>query len=225
MVADPIYDPFIRGEVLALGKASIKAMGDFEQRRFEATYRIATDPAYQIDLNDILPPQSTELIQALIRIAQSNNIPDKEIAPAIGRYFNDYKALLKVPTIKISSIMYAGLARSAGLGKKTPPKSTADVQFISSYLPYCDAMFVDVESRKLLQELPQGLPKHLKLSEFQTKVFSLKQKDEFLKYLDAIVDVIPDDQKKAILDVSGEDYDEPYWSIIQNEKSEMRASS
>lgn len=219
------FEEKVRSEVLALGKASVKAMGDFEQRRLEAVYKLATDPAYQIDLNDILPPQSTELIQSLIRIAQSNGIPDKDIASTVGRYFNDYKALLKVPTIKISSIMYAGLARSAGLGKKTPPKSTADVQFISSYLPYCDAMFVDVESRKLLKELPQGLPKHLTLTEFQTKVFSLKQKVEFLEYLDAIVDVIPNDQKKAILDVSGEDYDEPYWSIIQNEKIEMRSGS
>ena len=84
--------------------------------------------------------------------------------------------------------MFAGLARSAGLGKKEPPKSTSDVQFISSYLPYCDAMFVDKESRKLLKELPRDLPPHLKLSEVETKVFSMNQKYEFLEYLDKVVE-------------------------------------
>lgn len=223
--SDVSFEQKVRNEVLALGESSIKTTIDFERRQVEASYKIATDPSYQIDLNDILPPPSAELIQSLTHIARSHSIPEDEIPPKIVQYFTDYNALLEIPSIKISSVMFAGLARSAGLGEKKIPKSTADVQFISSYLPYCDALFVDKQSRKLLKELPQDIPNHLKLSEFKAKVFSVNQKTEFLDYLDQIVDEIPENQKKVILDVSGEDYAEPYWSIIQHEKREMRSNS
>ncbi len=118
--------------------------------------------------------------------------------------------------------MFAGLANLARNGKKNPPKSTVDSQFISSYLPYCDAIFVDKESFVLLTKLPKNTPKNLRLSEFSAKIFALNNKNDFLDYLDNIVKNIPSKQIEILKDISGNNYAEPYWTIIENEKKDLR---
>lgn len=205
------FEEKVRGEILSFGKSVIKTVVDFEKRKIEAAYRLAQDPNYEIDLNDVLHPESGEILSALTRVARAKSIPEKEIPATIGKYFNDYTALLEVPYLKISSIMLGGLARFAGLGEyKQPPKSAADIEFISSYLPYCDAMFVDLQSRRLIKELPKNAPPLMKLDEYTTKVFSIRQSDDFLKYLDNLLENIPPEVQESIKDMEGDNHGEPY---------------
>jgi Zn ribbon nucleic-acid-binding protein len=165
-----------------------------------------------------LSPMSNDVLEALMRIARKRGISNGQIPETIVRYFNDTDELLEIPQIRISSVMFAGLARRAALGKKNPPKSTADVQFISSYLPYCDALFVDKESALILKEFPKNTPSYLRLKEFPAKIFSLNNRDEFLAYLDQLVVQIPSEQIDILKDMGGDDYAKPYWSIIEHEK-------
>ena len=88
-------------------------------------------------------------------------------------------------------------------------------------LPYCDALFVDKESASLLKEFPKNTPSFLRLKEFPAKVFSINNKDEFLDYLDQIIAEIPADQISILKDINGENYIEPYWSIIKHEKRKL----
>jgi hypothetical protein len=213
----------VNEETLALGKGLVAAAQRFRQRRAAAMARLASGESHDFglnDLNDLLPPVSNGILDGMLLAARQEKVPENEILNRIAAYFADANRLLEVPKVRISSVMFAGLARRAQLGKKHPPKSFADVGFISSYLPYCDAMFVDIESRSLIKELPRETPKHLRLDDFKAQVFSLNQRDDFLAYLDGIVASIPSDQMTALQDMQGEDYGKPYWEIIEYEKRE-----
>ena len=65
---------------------------------------------------------------------------------------------------------------------KLPTKGFfTDVDVISCLLPYCDAMFLDVECWSYLSELKRSG----KLS-YDARVFSLRTKNEFADYLDGL---------------------------------------
>jgi len=212
----------VREETSGLWKGLIDATRQFAIRRNSAMIKMAKGENYEIDLDDFLPPMSNDILEALTRIAKTKGLQDKQIFETIISYFSDISLLLEIPQIRISSVMFAGWAHRAASGKKNPPKSTADVQFISSYLPYCDALFVDKESEVLLKEFPKSTPSKFRLTEFNTRVFSLRNKERFLDYLDQLVDDIPTEQMEILKDMEGEDYGKPYWSIIEHEKQQIK---
>ena len=205
-------------ETLGFGKGLIEVAKQFEERRNIVMKKMAQGAAYDLDLNDVLPPMSNDILEELFRIARKNGLAGQQISETILAYLNDIDALLEIPKIRIGSAMYAGLAHKAKNGKICPPKSLNDVEFISSYLPYCDAIFVDKESELLLKEFPKNTPSYLKPKEFSTQIFSLRNKDAFLDYLDKIVSEIPKNQIEILKDIKGEDYTKPYWNIINHEK-------
>ena len=208
----------VRGEVLALGKGIVGAAQNFYDRRTTAISRMASGEHYDLDLDDIIPPMTNDLLDDMYRVLSTQNIIGSEATKKIALYFTDINSLLEVPILKISSVMYAGLARNAGLGTKEPPKSMVDVNFISSYLPYCDALFIDIKSALLLIELPTDTPANMRLDEYKAKIFTKQNRGDFLLYLDQLVADIPADQKEILEDL-GKGETEPYWSIIENEKN------
>ena len=210
----------IKEETSGLWKGLISVARQFAVRRNNAMTRMAAGENYEMDLDDFLPPMSNDIIETLTRIAQTKGLQGNQIPESIVKYFGNIDSLLEIPQIRISSVMFAGWAHRAANGKKNPPKSTTDVQFISSYLPYCDALFVDKESAILLREFPKGAPSKFRLAEFNARIFSLANKEQFLDYLDQLVADIPAEQMEVLKDVEGEDYGKPYWSIIEHEKRE-----
>ncbi|MFA6430443.1 MAG: SEC-C metal-binding domain-containing protein [Candidatus Paceibacterota bacterium] len=210
----------VKEETLGLGKGMVGAATQFEEKRRKLMAKVKAGEDYTLDLDSIFPPMSNDTLNELSGVARRKGIPEDKIIKAVLEYLNDADALLEVPAVRISSVMFAGLAHLASNGKKNPPKSTVDIQFISSYLPYCDALFVDKESAKLLKQFPKNTPENLKLKEFSSRVFSLDNKKEFLDYLDKIVSEIPKEQIDLLKDIGGENYDKPYWDIIEYEKQD-----
>lgn len=117
-----------------------------------------------------------------------------------------------VPYIKISSMLYAAMARRANKGKKEPPGRgfLNDVEVISTLQPYCDAMFIDKECRSLLLEKP--LCDNIT---YGTKIFSPKNKGEFLAYLDQIRQSASEAHLKVVEEVYGSNWAKPYWRIFK----------
>ena len=208
----------VRNEALSL-RFHITNVVKFYDKQKELMLKVAKGEKVDWTPENIFPPTSKHLLDDLMRKCRLNNVPEPEIVQRISDYFSDYKSLLQIPKIKISSVMYANLSRDAHLGKTQPPKSFVDFEFISSFLPYCDAMFIDIESKRLLTELPKDTPSELRLDEFTQNIFTLRNKDDFLTFLDSIIDSIPKEQIKILKDVSGENYYEPYWGLIENEKN------
>jgi hypothetical protein len=62
------------------------------------------------------------------------------------------------------------------------PSDTYDVQAISCYAPYCDAMFVDNEFRKLASQGNIDVP-----GRYGLRLFSENNRQEFMDYLDAVL--------------------------------------
>ncbi|MDP2586315.1 MAG: SEC-C metal-binding domain-containing protein [Candidatus Komeilibacteria bacterium] len=208
----------VKEETLGMGKGLIEVVKKFIERRSLAMTKIVREENYNFDLDDLLPPPANDTIEDLVKIAKQKGLSEEQTQETIAQYFIDVNALLEIPQIRINAVMFAGLAHRARNGKKNPPKSTTDVSFIASYLPYCDALFLDKESALLLREFPENTPSYLRLNEFPAKIFSLNNKQAFLDYLDQLVVEIPQDQIDVLKDMRGGNYAEPYWSIIEQEK-------
>lgn len=216
---DMTYEQRAKQEALGLRDGLLKATGAHREKKNKIMQKIAQGKSVEdVDLLDILPPPSSDILQRLMYVSRTEGVKNEQIASSIMTYLSDAERLLNVPYMKVSSIMFAGLARKAALGQKKIPNSTVDVQFISSYLPYSDAMFVDIESKVLLDEQPKNTPAYLQV-DYPTKIFSIRQKQEFLNYLDEIVESVPDEIVSTLKDISGENYHKPYWDILIDEKA------
>lgn len=210
----------VKEEAFGFGRGLMSATLKFFQRQNNVVEGIANNEKVNIELEDLFPPPAYDLIHDLYNITRQKKYSDKQAAEKISEYFRNSDLLLEIPCVKINCVMSAGLAHRALNGKKTGPHSTVDSQFISCYLPYCDAIFVDKESESLLKEFPKNTPEYLMLKEFSTKIFSLSKKDEFLLYLDEIFNQIPKYQMDIVRDAQGDHYLEPYWEIIEHEKKD-----
>jgi len=108
-------------------------------------------------------------------------VPEDRLGHEAAEYLRS-DSLIIVPFNRISSLLYAALARRARAGQKGVSKGmTSDIRMISTLLPYVDAMFVDRECHVLLSENP--IPERL---DYDTRLFSHRNKEEFIAYLDEI---------------------------------------
>jgi len=118
--------------------------------------------------------------------------------------------------VQISSMLFASLAREASLGREKPPTKGMmnDIEVISCYAPYCDAMFIDNECRRLLN---QGIAKlGYKLN---TRIFSQDNKDDYLNYLDEIEKSVSEKHLKRVREVYGEKWLTPYVDMFSAESA------
>jgi len=165
-------------------------------------------------INDLFPPSSVTLVYSIRKIFQKAGIKDSDIWPKIIEYLTS-PSLKDVPFIRISSMLYAALARKAASGRKKPPNQgmANDIEVISLLLPYCDAMFMDNECRAYLTERP--------LSEsvdcYHTEIFSQNTKEEFLQYLNTIESGATKEHLKKIREVYGESWSEPYITLYEQQ--------
>jgi len=124
------------------------------------------------------------------------------------------ESLKNIPYVQISSMLFASLAREASLGRKKPPTKGMmnDIETIACYAPYCDAMFIDKECRRLLNQgiTETGYKPHM-------SIFSRDNKDEFLEYLDAIEKSLSKKHLKKIKEVYGEKWLTPYTDMFSKE--------
>jgi hypothetical protein len=108
----------------------------------------------------------------------------KDDVPRRAGEFLKSDLLLQAPFVRISSRLYASLAMKAPGQNKQPTKGFyTDVDVMSCLIPYCNAMFLDRECAGYWRELQSSNAHKLP---YDTKVFSLAAKDEFLSYLDHI---------------------------------------
>jgi hypothetical protein len=158
------------------------------------------------------PTFGAELIQAIEAALKKEGITEPEVRFKSYEYLSS-SSLRDLPFLDISSLLYASLARHAAKGgqKKPPNRGMAnDVQIISTLLPYCDAMLIDKQCHSLLCEMPL----RDKIG-YNTNIFSLINKYDFLDYLDNIKDQMSKDHFKMVKEVYGEEWLTPYTSLFE----------
>jgi hypothetical protein len=134
------------------------------------------------DLNSMLHCEGELLERAVIEVVSQEQGAEK--TRELSEKFFKEGVPKDLPFNKISGALYAVLATKAAAGQREPPNkgTISDISFISTLLPYCDAMFIDNKSRALINDLPRAyaLP-------FRCKIFSLSNKEEFLAYLGSLM--------------------------------------
>ncbi|MFA6428195.1 MAG: SEC-C metal-binding domain-containing protein [Candidatus Buchananbacteria bacterium] len=211
---------WVNEEAYAFGKGTVLAHLKFLKKqaalpqKYADQYLQGKEP--DIDLNDIFPPPSSELIQALIRTLRGRGIDGEDAIKKAIEYLSS-KYVTEIPSVRISSLLYAGIARKASSGQKEPPnKGTfTDVNAIANLLPYCDAIFIDNGMAALLQEEPIKTD----MSRYPVKVFSPNTKSEFFQYLDSIEQAADPSHLEITRDAYGEDWAKPHLTIL--DKNEL----
>ena len=85
------------------------------------------------------------------RFEEAGSDPEDAKKKAVEFLYSDHA--VNAPQNRLSAMLFAALARRAVAGKRVPNRGTPnDIDVISSYSPYCDAIFVDDEFAELLRE-------------------------------------------------------------------------
>jgi hypothetical protein len=169
----------------------------------------------EMTMNDLSIHKAVIMIQMIKAELRRAGVSEPDIWPKTLEYLAS-PSLRIVPFQKISSMLWAAIARKAKSGKKEPPNRgmVNDIDTISTLLPYCDAMVIDNECRGYLNEQPL-----LRELDFGTKLFSEKNKQEFLDYLDEIKSTASPEHLELIKVVYGEGWEMPYTTLyLQNEE-------
>jgi len=154
----------------------------------------------------------------LMHVAEQTGKPrDEALEVVLGFLFSD--VAYDAPANDISSWLMAAIARKAASGQKRPPSPGMwnDITAIASFLPYCDAMFLDNECAGLLREEPLGT----RLAPFETRIFSSKTGDAFLAYLAGLEEEAGPDHVRLLAEVYGEDWSVPYREILVHERERL----
>jgi hypothetical protein len=210
---------WVREEAYGFGKGTFLAHRAYLQRQMEIPQKYAEEylagKEPDVSLEDIFPPASSELINDLMRTVSMQGFSGEEAFKKMAEYlFSKY--LVDIPTVHISSLLYAGIARKAAHGQKAyPNKGTfTDVNAIASLLPYCDAVFIDNGMAALLREHPIDE----EMRKYPARVFSPNTKEEFLSYLDEIRTSADAHHLEIVADYYGEA--KPYLGLLSHRREQ-----
>lgn len=202
---DKSFQDFFETETKAFGELNIQVYLRFNER---IDY-LAKNPDKIMSPLEFMPPDAVVLINEIASHFIKAGVSELEGLVQAFKYLTS-PSMRDIPFIKISSMLYAALARKFVSGRKKPPNQGmfTDIETISLLLPYCDAMFIDNECHGYLQENP------LKESiNYNTRTFCQNTKEEFLEYLDKIYSDISPEHISKVQDVYGSDWPKPYTSL------------
>lgn len=134
---------------------------------------------------------------------------DEDVFIKTAQFLNS-ENIKSIPYAKISCILYACMATAFATGRKKLPSPGFfyDVDMLAAYAPYCDAMFVDKECRRFLTS-KKAITKY----DLSGKLYSLDNKEDFLKFLDEIESKASSDHIDLVRKVYGDSWPEPYYSM------------
>ncbi len=180
------FDAWFEDEAAAHGDASIL---DYVQAA--NTIRVGTPTP------NSFPNNSFRLISdVLFRLEAAGIQSAEQLAKA--REFFASSIFRQIPVVRIGSAMWAGLAHCFRNRQAENPSAFNDIAAISTYLPFCDAMFLDKECANLLTSNPV-----MTRVAHKAQIFSLQTKDNFLSYLKGIEASAPDGHLEKVHAVYG----------------------
>lgn len=205
------FDNYFEEESMAFGKLTLQIYLNYLKRSAEISLG-----HIELSANDIFPPPAVIMIRAIQDVFKEAGILDSDIWQKTVEYLTS-PSLKYVPFIRISSMLWAALARKATSGRKKPPNQgmANDIEIISVLLPFCDAMFIDKECHSYLKEKPL-----CNSIDYGTKVFSLENKEEFLEFLNGIEIKTSKEHLNKINEVYGERWRDPYTTLYKEKQQQ-----
>ena len=116
---------------------------------------------------------------------------------------------------EISTRLFAAIAYAAANHQRNPPDRGIfnDINVVSAYLPYCDAMLIDNRIRAMVQSLPRAYALN-----YSCRLFSKSNGQEFLAYLCSIEQDADPFVLALVRQVYGEDWPRPFLSMYDVER-------
>ena len=144
------FDDWFDEECMGYGKIILRSY-----TKYLEVYTQIVSGQVKLTIDNLFPPDSIILIKQIQDVFRESSVAECDIWPKTIEYLTS-PYLKDVPFLKISSMLFAALARKAAAGQKRLPNRgmVNDFTIVSSLLPYCDAMFIDNECRSYLQEHP-----------------------------------------------------------------------
>lgn len=165
-------------------------------------------------LENISPSPGAEHVTLIVEVLKRRGVNQEMIGGLLLEFLNS-KQFRNTPVNKISTRLFASIAHAAANGQRRPPDQgmANDIDVVSAYLPYCDAMLIDNRVRAMLTSLPKrhGL-------DYPCRVFSRNNGDDFLAYLRSIEQDAAPLILSLVHQVYGQDWPRPFLTMYDVER-------
>lgn len=203
------FNDYYKEIVPAYGNRIAKSYVESIMQYFQASLGIKT-----FTPEEMIPVMMGE--ESIIVSSLQRHLPNEKDEEKLKRVISYLQSerTQNLPFNEIYSTLWAAIAYQAGAGGRINPPNIGmvnDIEMVSSLLPYCDAMFVDRDMDSLLNF---GAVKRI-VDKYNTKVFSLANKEEFFNYLSEIKEKASEKHMKCIREVYGEDWPTPYLEMFE----------
>lgn len=169
-------------------------------------------------LENISPSPGAEHVTLIVEVLKRRGVSQEMIGGLLLEFLNS-KQFRNTPVNKISTRLFALIANTAANGQRRPPDQgmANDIDVVSAYLPYCDAMLIDNRVRAMLTTLPKrhGL-------DYPCRVFSRNNGDDFLAYLRSIEQEADPLILSLVHHVYGQDWPRPFLTMYDVERRAKR---
>jgi len=166
------------------------------------------------DMRPILHQSGVSLVAEMLSKAARTNANQEKQFPKVTSFFVS-EHFRQIPFARMSALFWATLARDVRSSRKSEnfPNGSMynDVDVVSAYAPFCDAMFVDKEIAHLASQAE--LKKELV---GRARLFSLRQREReaFIDYLKGIETNAPPEHLKLVREVYGESWGTPFLQLL-----------
>lgn len=139
------------------------------------------------EFNPNTPPADAPAVRLVHHLACEvlKHRPDEHNPVSVVEEFFRSEQAKQAPFLDISSRLRATIAQQTQSDKKPrnpKPSDNYDVKAVSTYAPYCDAMFLDNEFRNLAEQGNIDVP-----GRYNVRLFSANNRDDFADYLQDIL--------------------------------------
>jgi hypothetical protein len=212
---DKSFDHALRIEFDGYRDVLLGAYQDMVSREGELLrlYEAATREPLPSHIENVAPlvGPGSEQVRLVLEVLKARGISKKEIARVLSDFL-DSEHFRNIPIHSISTRLFAAIAHAAANHQRRPPdQGTAnDIDVVSAYLPYCDAMLIDNRMRAMLGS---GLPRRHALS-YPCRLFSPNIASEFVAYLKSVEEEADPLILALVRDVYGDEWLKPFVTMF-----------
>ena len=175
-------------ELRAAGKGYIDSYLEYEMRIYNGDYNAMMDS-----------PIMSTIVESMLRCFPKE-FPPKNRLQEIAKFFIS-EHFARVPKQSISARIYASLKDMVKRGAYSNREQALvrlsgffyDVNHISTYAPYCDAIIVDKPMAELISDKQVSLD-----NKYGVKIFSLNNWEDLFNWLDEVENEMTEDHKNGL---------------------------
>lgn len=198
----------------------VAGYGEHELQSYAQGIQAALDLAEgrrELDADAIFPARAQILIQTMREKLSEHGIAREEHVGSLREFFGS-EVMQEIPFLRISAGMLAALAVTASLHQAPEPNQglATDINVVSTYLPYCDAIFIDGGCAALLTDADRELA-----FGYTSEVFTPNSRGRLLEWLTTLEGEVSEGHKALVERVYGPSWLEPYRTIFECDQGSM----